>query len=144
MNYYKIFKDTICMGVINSNNFKFINPQTKCTIIVPENQATCIEYNHKYYCTVYMPTTRMGDVPYEYVDIISINKDQYNEFLELQMSGEEQQIIQPEMILIPTQTESQAESTQLQPKMTIQQMRDKIIEQEQQIQLLTNYILELN
>jgi len=28
--------------------------------------------------------------------------------------------------------------------MTIQEMRDKITKQEQQIQLLTNYILELN
>jgi len=28
MNYYKMFKDDVGIGVINSFNFKFINPVT--------------------------------------------------------------------------------------------------------------------
>ena len=141
MNYYKMFKDDVGIGVINSFNFKFINPVTQRTIIVPENQAICIEYCRKYYCTLSMPVSQMQNIPYQFVEIIPITEEEYNEYIEAKAKEEDKQIIYPEVI---PQTIPQPNPDNEQPKMTIQEMRDKITKQEQQIQLLTNYILELN
>lgn len=140
MNYYEMYNNNIGIGVINSNNFKFLNTNTNEMIIVPQDQATCIQYNQEFYCTVNMPLNYMSKISYTIVELVPITKQKYDEFLELQDEGRQPEIIYPEPQSIP---EAQNQSQSEQPKMTIQEMRDKIIEQEQQIQLLTDYILNL-
>ena len=148
MKYYKMFINGNGIGMITSYNFKFINSQTEKTIIAPQEQAHCIQYQNNFYCTVSMPTKYMGNLFYQFVELVETTETEYNEYLEARDNKQQKQIIYPEPT---TPTDSQQSSIQPQPqpesgqpKMTIQEMRDKITEQEQQIQLLTNYILELN
>lgn len=143
MNYYAMFKNDINIGVINSLNFKFINPKTHKTIIVPENQACCIEYNNNYYCTLSMPIVQMGDIPYTFIYLLPITEEEYNEYLEFKESDENKQIIYPDIPAEPV-PEPQPESDLVQHKMTIQEMRDKITAQEQQINMLIECILEMS
>lgn len=140
MNYYEMYNNNIGIGVINSNNFKFLNTNTNEMIIVPQDQATCIQYNQEFYCTINMPLDYMSNIPYTIVELISITKQKYDEFLELQDEGREPEIIYPEP---QPQSQEPIQQQQQQPKMTIQEMRDKIAQQDQQIKALTNYILGL-
>ena len=134
------------VGIITSQNFKFVNKHTQATVMaIPEERAHCIQYQGKFYCTISMDPKYLGNIQYKVVELISITKEEYDEYIALQESEQIPQIVYPEPELEPTsQPELQPQPEPTIQKMTIQQMRDKIIEQEEQIQMLTECILELS
>lgn len=144
MNYYKIFQDNNFIGMITSDDFYEYNKYNQLFFPIKETLAQCIFYNNNIYRISGMQPLP-GNFNYEYVQIFPTTETQYQEFKQALENNQSINITyptEPEVISQPI-LQSQPQSEQVQSKMTIQQMRDKITEQEQQIQLLTDYILNL-
>ena len=83
MKYYKIQRDNTIIGVINSNNF--IRYQANNNLFIGANESTgdFAEYDNNIYRSLWMkPLTREFDFSYEIVDILEINKEEYNILVE--------------------------------------------------------------
>ncbi len=152
MNYYKIFLQHNFIGMINSNNFYKYNNYNHLFYPVDENHAQCIWYNEHMYRIFEMQPLPPDFIDYDIIELIPATETEYEQYKQSIEINQPIEVVYPEGSEdtnkpdqeSPPQPQSQPESESVQPKMTIQEMRDKITEQEQQIQLLTNYILELN
>ena len=143
MTYYKIIKNE---NIIDAN-FIFLkwDEVHYCMILSGFGQAQFAQSSDqsKIYHDNWMPRCPNENVSYEDARIVIINKEEYLE-IKQQLNNEE------EIPDIPEQSES--EDPQLNPEsepepetvMTVSQMRSKILEQQQQINMLTDCLLEMS
>lgn len=144
MNYFKIIID----GIVKDIGATFLKWNSK------HNMLFCCDVQDAEYAQSYTQNTIYHDnwlkpisntaVVYTNADIVIINATEYDELKALLDDGEqiivppeEQQPIEPEN---PSPDEPQEE----QHPMTVSEMRSKIIQQQQQIDMLTSCLLEMS
>lgn len=138
--YFKIIKDNKIIDV--GSTFVKWSKQYKCFYGCSGPQAQCIfsSINMKYYYdNDWLIQPPISSDLYTTAKIIDITEQEYDELLELLDNNEDinNQSYEEEQ-------QSQPEENNQQHIMTINEMREKILEQENQIKILTNYILKID
>lgn len=106
MNYFKIIKDLVFIGVATSYDFRRYQLKHKIILVADENTAEYIQINDSYYRDNWMKPIISNDVPYLSASIISISKEEYESLYEAienneQIDIEEQEQQIPEEPEIP-------------------------------------------
>ena len=89
MKYYKIIKDNTIIGVVNSNSF--IRYQTVNQVFIGANETTgdFVEYDNKTYRSLWMkPLTQEFTLHYEIIELLEIDREEYNTLLEALQKNE--------------------------------------------------------
>lgn len=89
MKYYKIKENENIIGVINSDNFRILQPRHNFLMISNEEKGQFVEYQDKLYRDTWMtpPTNNSGN--YQLAEIAEISEEDYEEYMELISQGEE-------------------------------------------------------
>lgn len=89
MKYYKIKENENIIGVINSDNFRILQPRHNFLMISNEEKGQFVEYQDKLYRDTWMtpPTNNSGN--YQLAEIVEISEEDYEEYMELISQGEE-------------------------------------------------------
>ena len=89
MKYYKIKENENIIGVINSNNFRILQPRHNFLMISNEEKGQFVEYQDKLYRDTWMTPPVNDSINYLLAEIVEISEKNYEDYLELISKGEE-------------------------------------------------------
>lgn len=145
MIYYKIILHNEIIGV--GNKFTYWNDKLQRYIYCDINKGVYIqnEIDYNFYYTDWLNPIPSGAPEATEVMAIMISAEEYDEIYEQLHDGEEVPYTPPSIQPTPVpDSEPTPEPVPVETPMTIQQMRDKIIEQGQMIDMLTECLLEVS
>ena len=142
MRYFKIIQDGNIIGC--GANFIRWFPRTRRFAICDMEQAQGVmdSLTEQLFHTnwLYEIPAEAG-ITFPEAEVVLIDADEYNDIYEYLSDGEPIPIPEPEPEPTPPEPEPEPEE---QPRMTVQEMREKIAEQEDQIAMLTECLLEMS
>lgn len=89
MKYYKIKENENIIGVINSDNFRILQPRHNFLMISNEEKGQFVEYQDKLYRDTWMTPPTNNSSNYQLAEIVEISEEDYEEYMELISQGEE-------------------------------------------------------
>lgn len=89
MNYYKLINGSIFVGVATENDFRFFQRKHKIILACTVEQAQYIQLGEYLYHANWMSPVTTYTIDYETVDIIRIDKEEYEILLDAVESGGE-------------------------------------------------------
>ena len=138
MNYYKIINDNLIVGVVDNDAMQKYQRKHNVTLICGVDDAQYAQYKDTLYHDNWMLPVS-DNVPYTMAQIVSINKDEYDELLE-QLAIEDEIIVpNPEPEEEPSQEEELIPTDEANPKTIAQQLQEQINELSSQLALATRY-----
>lgn len=138
MNYYKIINDNLIVGVVDNYAMRKYQSKHNVILICGADDAQYAQYKDTLYHDNWMLPVS-DNVPYAIAQIISINKDEYDELLE-QLAIEDEIIVpNPEPEEEPSQEEELIPTDETNPKTVAQQLQEQINELSSQLALATRY-----
>ena len=138
MNYYKIINDNLIVGVVDNDAMRKYQRKHNVTLICGADEAQYAQYKDTLYHDNWMLPVS-DNVPYTMAQIISINKDEYDELLE-QLAIEDEIIVpNPEPEEESSQEEELIPTDETNPKTIAQQLQEQINELSSQLALATRY-----
>lgn len=138
MNYYEIINGNLIVGVVNDDAMRKYQRKHNIILICSADEAQYVQFKDVLYHDDWM--LPVGDnVPYTLAQIISINKDEYDELLE-QLAIEDEIIVpNPEPEEEPSQEEELIPTDETNHKTVSQQLQEQINELTSQLALATRY-----
>ena len=138
MNYYKIINDNLIVGVVDNDAMRKYQRKHNVILICGANEAQYVQFKDILYHDDWMLSVD-DSVPYLLAQIVSINKDEYDELLE-QLAIEDEIIVpNPEPEEEPSQEEELIPTDETNPKTVAQQLQEQINELSSQLALATRY-----
>lgn len=142
MNYFKIISNNEVIGVGHA----FLKWNTKRRAYyycdMAEGQIAQNDLNETYYHDGWLKAIPDGAVSVNSAEIVLIGATEYDELYELLSDGEEVPV--PDEPEPPTHEPEPDPDVEPERPMTVQEMREKIAEQESQIEMLTDCLLEMS
>ena len=139
MTYYKIIQNDQVIGV----GFNFVKWDKRFLYCdIDEAQYVQDILTEKFYCTTWLREHDIAAPQVGKATVIVIDSTEYDELYEQLKEGDEVPFVPP--ISPEPEPEPTPEPVPVETPMTIQQMRDKIMEQGQMIDMLTECLLEVS
>ncbi len=142
MRYFKIIQDGAIIGC--GTNFIAWLPRTRRFAICDMDLAQAVIdviSEQRFHAEWLAAVPAESGVVFPTAEVVLIDADEYNDIYEELSDGEPIPIPEPEPEPTPPEPEPEPEE---QPRMTVQEMREKITEQEDQIAMLTECLLEMS
>ena len=95
MNYYKLIKDSHFIGVVTQQDFRVFQRKHNILLACAADKAQYIQCANVFFRADWMSPVITDKIPYETVEMLEINKKEYDILLKAMDSGEEI-IIEPE------------------------------------------------
>ena len=143
MRYFKIIQNGDIIGC--GTNFIRWFPRVRRFAICDMEQAQGVQDSisgEKFHAEWLYDIPEVATYTFPTAEIVLIDADEYNDIYEELLDGEPIPIPEPEPEPEP-QPEPDPE-VEPEPRMTVQEMREKIAEQEEQIAILTECLLEMS
>lgn len=138
MNHYKIINNNLIVGVIDDCAMRKYQQKHSIILICAIDDAQYAQYKETLYHDNWMLPVS-DNVPYTMAQIVSINKDEYDELLE-QLAIEDEIIVpNPEPEEESSQEEESIPTDETNPKTIAQQLQEQINELSSQLALATRY-----
>lgn len=94
MNYYKLISGSTFVGVATQHNFRVFQHKHKIILACDEEQAQYVQLGDLFYRANWMVPVTTNSVVYEVVEVIRIDKEEYDILYEAVENGEEIEIEQ--------------------------------------------------
>lgn len=95
MNYYKLIKDSRFIGVVTQQDFRVFQHKHNILLACAADKAQYIQCANVFFRADWMSPVITDKIPYETVEVLEIDKEEYDILLKAMDSGEEI-IIEPE------------------------------------------------
>ena len=96
MDYFKLIQNTIIIGVITQDNFYQYQPKHHIFVTSPPAYGQYIIYNEVRYRADWMAATITDDIAYQTIEVVAIDKEEYDILYQAIETNEEILIEQPE------------------------------------------------
>lgn len=94
LRYYKLINENTIIGVATQNDFRTFQQKHKIILACEEEQAQFVQFGDDFYHAGWMIPVNTENVPYEQVDVVRIDKDEYKILYESIKKGEDIQVEQ--------------------------------------------------
>ena len=98
MNYYKLINGTTFVGVATQHDFRVFQHKHNIILACTEEQAQYVQCSNSFYRANWMVPVTTDKFAYEIVDIIRIDKDEYDILYEAVENGDEIEVEQEQVI----------------------------------------------